>query len=947
MLVNSLMIGLLLSLPAQPDTWGHEPYEHASPLDVAVSPVDGHIYIARTAESEIVRLNRDFQPTDWSLALPGVTGVDVAQDGRVAAVSGSEDGYLVVVDPQGEELWRVGGTEVVLFNDLWGVAWGPAGNLFLFDAGAGKVHVLSARGDKLFEFGDYTWLRRYHSKERGGHVEEEVQDTLHRPCRGDFLPDGRLIIADYDGPILDPELNRRGGRFSVWKVDVAAKQATFERFLPPEPFPDYKAGDVCVDDATGEIYTAEADFPLTDHDFVRMRHSVDEAPRIGTNYFPVRFLTHPRGIALSHDGDVIVAEADKGIVFTLPQELFAAEPDEPNPLHWPKLLRMPVCERNRVVLEYQTHEPVVSEVRIAPQAGDWYDYPHAMPAGEQREVVVPARDARMQPLALGAPGRFHRVELAGLEPGQRYVFQYKVSERAYPGPLFSEPLLATTQPPAGKTQYLDAEVLVLLFTNLVRPADKAQVEPVPADPGPMTEEEIAGVKERMEWARRFYWVNSRGKFNVRFTYVIDDERYNPAPVHNWGYWPHDDHRRIDEILARHGTEHADVAGLCVIYGYRHWDDTQERWVLSGSGGNTWGSVHDGSAINAINAGGDTCWLFVHEYGHSMGINYEYSGQIYHFNHFHWNFLPTDYGAHYDGMAAMCREFKDIAYWANKYGRVVVVDDRDSDGLPDRDPNCAIDERGFGSDPQQADTDGDGLTDLEELMVTQGLQGYDRAFEMRQVEPVFEPDPTDDDADQDGVRDREDPYPAYPVEPEVHFANVTVDGVFENAEWPWRGFQRVMEDRELRGDVRLAWDWEHLYIGLRQEMQLDDTRPAKIYMELDANNDGMTVGADNIEMWLEPQADGSVQVRTKHNDTVFRMKPRWRDNILPSPQDIQAQWSRVANEFHLEIAIPQTKDAGLDLKRWEELGVLFQLTPEQSGKTLRLFEAQRHVDVKLR
>jgi DNA-binding beta-propeller fold protein YncE len=944
----ALLAAVSASQPVSDATrWGHEPYAVASPVDVAVSPPDGAVYVACAAEGQVVMLKPDLQPTGIAIAAPGVSGLAVAADGRLAIVTGGKAGQLFVVRQDGEIVKRVGGTDQPVFTDAQGVTWDAAGNLFVFDSGAGRVRVFSTTGEALFDFGDYKWQRRYDSRKQKKRVEEEVTDKLYHPCRGDFLPDGRLIVADYDGPVSDPELNRRAGMYSVWKVDVAAKRATFEQFMRPEdPYPTSQAADVCVDPRTGRIFTAEADFPLTDHDFVRVQDSIDETPRCGTNFFPYRFITHPRGIALAANGDVLVAEADKGQVFAIPRKLFDTRRDDPSPLDWPKILRIPVCERERVVLEYTTLEAALSKVEFAPLEGDWYTYPQPPGAAGRRVAEVPAFTPQGQERQAGEPDVFHRVELTELEPGRRYVCRYLVTDKCYPAPLWSEPFLVATQPPAGQTQYVDAEVIVLVFTNLLDPVD-AKFAPEPADPGPMTKAEVDALMYRLEMARRFYWINSRCRFQVHYKYVLEDQRYTPAPVHNYGYWPHDDHQEIDAILARHGVQHARTAGLCTIYGYRHWDDAAKQWVLSGSGGNTWGSIHDGSDINAFSAGGDTAWLFVHEYGHGMGINYQYSGQVFHFNHFHWNFLATHYGAHYDGMAAMCREFSDAAYWANKYGRLVLAADADNDGLPDADERCPVDERRFGSSPEDEDTDDDGLTDREELMTTAGLARYAEAFGMRQIEPVFEPDPHNRDADGDGLLDGEDEYPLYPWEPEAMFAKVRVDGEIEMDEWPHEGFVRAMEDEAINGEVRLAWDFGHLYLGLVQKVQAGEAKPARLYLELDCQNDGMTVGADNLELILEPQAEGRVQIRTKHNDTTIRQKPIWRDNVLPNPRDLEARWTRQDDEYHLEIGIPQTKDAGLDLVRFQRMGFMLQLKPDRAQEELRLFEPQQHFTFQLR
>lgn len=988
--------------PLRPDAWGHEPYSVASPLDIAVSPLDGSVLVVDAAVGRLVKLDRDLKPLEGAIPLPGITAVDIAADGRIAiATAGRSSSSVILFDKGGEPMQTIGrtGSGDGELNGPCGVLFTPDGkHVLVFDTLNGRVQVFDTAGRFEFAFADYAWDRSYESDAQHKRIDERVEDRLYRPVRGAFLPDGRLIVADYDGPVINPERSERSGKFTVWRLDHAAKKAVFEEFaIGSDGFVDFKAADVCVDAKTGQIFYAEGDFPLTDHDFIRVSPNIREMPRVGVKFFPYRFLTHPRAVALTQDGHVLAADADKGQVLRIPRKFFEFPAGEINPLEWPKIIRIPVCEPTRVVIEYSTPEPTFTQVECTalpmvekdyqpppggPRRPDglhylgWYEYPEQPAAKGSETFKAPALDDQWRPKSATEPGMNHRVELTGLRHGTRYTWRFLVTNNAYPMPLWSEPFVFSTAPPDGKTQYTDAEVLVLLFTNLLeKPSADANVKPEPADPGPMSAEEIEGVKQRLELARRFYWINSRARFNFRFTYVLEDERFDRAPVPNWGYWNNADHRRIDEILARHGAKHADTAGLIAIYGYRQWDEHQKKWLLSGSGGNTWGSVHDGSGITTINAGGDTCWLVVHEYGHQMGINYEYSGQAFHFNHFHWNYLPTDYAAHYDGMSAMLREFSDAAYWTLKYGRLHVVDDADGDGLPDDDPRCPLDEKRFGSDLAKRDSDGDGLDDLEELMSTQGLARYAGAFDMRQIEPIFDPDPRKADSDGDGTRDGDDRYPLEPTDPRLFEAAIVVDGRMAPDEWPAlradeirvaegigsgsltvqrrgaKGFCRLLRDPVISGELRMAWNDKALFVGLVQKVAAQpegaEPIPPQIYMELDANNDGFTVGGDNIELRIEPQPGGEVKLEPRHNDTVIRMKPIWRDNILPSPHDCAARWSRVGDELHLEIAIPQTKDAGLDLTRFEQLGVMFEFWSPAWEQRLRLFEPQSHFDLTLR
>jgi DNA-binding beta-propeller fold protein YncE len=912
--------------------WGHEPYGPPSPLDVCVSAVTGQIAVAETEKNQVAILDPGWKLERILGADAGVerpVSVAFTPSNQLAVLLGADKPRVKVFSSDGKPMREFAcPQDKTPFANPQGVAVDDWGNSYVFDTGNHRVVVFDENGGYLFDFGGYTWTREFEGKR------ETIADRLESPVRGEFLPDGRLIVVDWDGPVVNPKTGLRAGTYSLWRVDAKARKASYSDWAyPSEMFPTSHPADVAVDRRTGEIYYADGDFPLVDHDFVRRAAKIGDAPDASTNFMPYLPFTGIRGIAVARNGEPIIAEADKGIAFAVPRRVF----DKGYHTEWPRKQRLIGSTETTATLQYDTLDSVPTVLKIAP--AESYKYPY-MPEGAV-EKSGESYNTEGQPVKErdGAWGRGerHRMTFTGLDPGRRYAYQFMVTERAYPWPLYSQPRMATTRPPKRKTQYIGTRMIVLLFTNIYEP-----VKDVPP-PGPMTAEEIEGVKQRMEVGRMFYWVNSRCNLDIAYDWVLVDKEYGRFPLATYAYWPDSDHQEIDRILAEKGMKHADTSSLFVIYGHRHWDAVQRKWVLSGSGGNTWGSVHDGSSITTINAGGDTAWLMVHEHGHGIDIASRNSGQTFHFNHFHGNWLSTRYGTHFDGNKAIARDFKDLEYWSNLYGKLVLADDADGDGIPDDDPTCPLDEKRFGSDPGKKDTDGDGLDDLQEMLVGDGLGTYP-GFDFYPAAPYYLPNPRSKDTDGDGIQDRADPYPLYPVDPTAYELPITLDGKVSQGEYT-KGFNRTLADPDLKGAVRIGYTKDYLVFAVTHKA-LEYKKPTALYVEVDGNDDGLRVGSDNSEINVRPREDGTCEISNAYNDNADSMSPSWRSRDYPMPQDFVAKWARVGDEFHLEFAIPRTPEAGLFLEPWEQIGVLVQLTPE-GQKTRRLFQSQERIRLTLR
>ncbi len=929
------------------------------PCGIAVDKDDRKI-IADTGNDRVIVLDAQFNPVG---VIEGITKggrlrtpYDVVTDSANRIIVADTGNHCVkIYDSEGYYKKTIGkagtkGKQRGHFDTPEGVTVDKDDSIIVFDSGNKRVQIFDKDGKFLMWFhkGSYETkkLRIVKEKEKTKYelVQEQGEIVLDHPVRGCVLGDGTLLIADY-----------YVGKFSLWRYDVKQKKAKPIKYAEPKDnFPDFLAGDVYYDPLYKEVYYLRAGFPLTDHDFLKVakvdieelsqypkefrqfkNSPVDWMPYWQTNNFLNGRFLEPRGVAVDSRGNVIVADAQQNFIVQVSRSEIEQQLDRFNPLS----MRIVETTANSVKIEYDTQENVETYFQYCKCDKFLYSEP------KKYTHVISDRIKK----------RHHSVEIKDLMAATRYCYRYLTTHHAFPKDHFSDDMVFTTEADSGKTEYLDLPVLVLFFTNIVEPIDERKLpkdekgKPIYPDipePGPMSEEEIERVKKELQVARMFYWVNSRMKLNLEFDIVEVRERYDGIPFEHWGYYPNKDHKLLDKIIEKYGRKHSGCGGgLCVIYGIRSYNPAAKKYILPGSGGNTWGSTHDGSGISVWNAGGDNAWLFVHEYGHQLGIMGSYNGHIYHFNHFHWNDLEGDYGSHWDGNAYIAREYKASSYLANFYGSVKVVKDSDNDGFPDDDPTCPLDEKRFGTKPYSNDSDEDGLNDLDEILASEWVVDY-TTFGGRTAGPFFKPEPFNADTDEDGINDGEDKYPLYPISTRVAKSDITIDGEMKKDEWK-ENSSRIIDDEEFKGIFRLNWNSDYLYFGLLQDTVQDETRPSDVYIEIDGNNDGFTVGSDNVELTFSfDEKKNEFAVKTLYNDTSVRKQPKWSKNINPTPDDIKIAWKRVGDQLHIEIGVPATPEAGLNMIRGEELGFNFAFKPQNSKLWLRLFEPQSFVDVTL-
>ncbi|MBR5623743.1 hypothetical protein IKW72_01880 [bacterium] len=176
-----------------------------------------------------------------------------------------------------------------------------------------------------------------------------------------------------------------------------------------------------------------------------------------------------------------------------------------------------------------------------------------------------------------------------------------------------------------------------------------------------------------------------------------------------------------------------------------------------------------------NWGGDgTTFVTVHEMMHSIDQMYHNSGhREYASSHpdgsiYGWATGGEDLSWCGNAMRPFTNYFGMKIPWNGRY----YYRDSDCDGLGDDDFLLPNDEVRMNSNPAESDTDGDGLSDLNEYLA--GL--------------YFPSDATDPDTDGDGIEDGDDPYPIVGYNKKIPrlLVEPEFDGVIKEGEWNYWG-----------------------------------------------------------------------------------------------------------------------------------------------------------------
>jgi hypothetical protein len=307
--------------------------------------------------------------------------------------------------------------------------------------------------------------------------------------------------------------------------------------------------------------------------------------------------------------------------------------------------------------------------------------------------------------------------------------------------LLTLALTLTASGVARANEYLRLNALVVVYTNTFA--------------GMVNASEVEKVRHEVDEAVEFIWRSSRMRLHLAvddltiYRFVPEDQFAQPKPGHYiLPFWTiKGTGGSITDDLAYLGYKSGDYDVVVAFYAF---EQGPARVNLYGAGSYSVNSLLEKAAYVAIPMTWrpDTLNRYVeHEILHVLRDIFGETGYsgfplIHNVKFFK---LLNGKNASYEKW--LLGRFSDAEYLdtAGRWGTVEAFKDRDGDGVPDYSPHgdeLSITEETLGSSADHADTDNDGLGDLEE--VTAGVRSGT--------------DPNHPDTDGDGLLDGSDPNP---------------------------------------------------------------------------------------------------------------------------------------------------------------------------------------------
>ena len=336
-----------------------------------------------------------------------------------------------------------------------------------------------------------------------------------------------------------------------------------------------------------------------------------------------------------------------------------------------------------------------------------------------------------------------------------------------------------------------------------------------------SDQEVAGVQRAIEQARLFYFRNTAARLCLDLQWLVVD---SPPPDLNGVSIG-----GIEQDLRSRGVSPGDFDGVFAI-GVGMKGNLGGFSIMCGAGAAhaMWpgdppaleGYPDPSAAVNWSAA-----WLFVHEFQHALdGVLVGRSDLNMLHGHPYADHEEAHFqggyqgGEHWDWIACTLRAFP-VDGWTRVIAvRNTVIEcvDEDEDGLPDDDVRLPADEKRLGTDSTRDDSDGDGLSDLEEFM----------------ADIYRGSDPRVADTDGDGVSDGADLHPTVAMADEMPY---TAAG---------SGLRPILKGAYARNDgegpvwVYGGWDETHLYF------RFFGTKPGSVVAKVDGSaENGFWEGGD--------------------------------------------------------------------------------------------------------
>ncbi|MBN1349437.1 hypothetical protein JXJ21_08510 [candidate division KSB1 bacterium] len=616
----------------------------------------------------------------------------------------------------------------------------------------------------------------------------------------------------------------------------------------------------------------------------------------------------PHGIALNSKGEVVIADFIKSrLIFTNEQ---LSDPAG--------IVDFPSKKKARI----QWTNAMPSAGRLQIKLGD--------------EIVFNEQEQRKSTQ--------HTFFQKNLQPSTVYHYRFAPTLKMLGNPTLESEWAAFISPPEkGMKHYRRSKMATLIFTEVIDTAKhKPELPPMP----PLSEDELNRIISQIDDGILFYWMNSNLNFFIDMDYVVVRDRLYRHQVFDQQWWYPPLPENIPKYLALHGKNENDYQGIIYIACIQEYDNKLGKVVLRGRGGGfTMGVQSNGKygvsyweATRQHHNSGNN-WLFVHEYHHQLDALFLASGYPeYWFCHF----APTigtaaDFGEHFDGNAWILRNWQYFKWYDLKYGTLELTRDNDEDGIPDDDPALPMDEKRLKSDPRKKDTDGDGVSDFDELVFSNWVEeGVEETMATRLFANL-----NSRDTDGDGISDKADRYPLFAANPDIIWGTPQIDGELAPSEWTPVA---ALKHAKIQAEVFVNWDSTNLCLALK----MNQIVPVKLM--LDADSDGWFNGRDNYWFKFSPKEDGTLETEFKMQNCSDPERWPFMDKTLTEKTDYSVRHAVSEDGMVIEIAIPRNEYTGLALNEGEEIGLLvgFLVDFDADGhkRYLGMWEPNRFFDVTL-
>lgn len=540
----------------------------------------------------------------------------------------------------------------------------------------------------------------------------------------------------------------------------------------------------------------------------------------------------------------------------------------------------------------------------------------------------------------------HQVGIHQLRPATTYHVRLAPTLTTIPpSRTLSRSYPFRTPAAPGTKQYARLPMAAIIFANVLD--DKSSISGAPPRPV-LPESEIARIDSQLADGVRFYWIHSGMRLFLDLDTIVVRDTVRRSAVYGdeWWYPPRDS--MLDAVLRSRGKEVTKYSGFLYLTCTQQYDTALGKYVLAGKGGAFTNGVGTGKGygiswwdVTRLNHNAGNNWLMAHEFNHQLDDVFMVSGYPeYWFNHI----SPTigtaaKFGEHFDANAYILHIVPPEEWYDLRYTFPGTARDADGDGIPDNAHELPLDEVRLGSDSNRVDTDGDGVSDFDELFLSNWVKdGWGETY----GEPAIMPNLHDPDSDHDGLDDLHDPAPCFPEPPEILFGSPRT-GAPAGSEG-WHPFA-ALDDPRIKAEVSAAWDSDSLHFAFSMD------RAAPVKLMIDGSDDGWFLGSENCLITLTPRGDTAVDARIRVFNATDPHQWPFMDDGLSDSIHIHSSIRKVDDRVVVDVAIPHNDYLGLTFSERRRIGILIGfLCPfddEGNKRYVDIYEPNRFLEVELR